>query len=70
MTIRLTTYENGAVVSVTDSRYEDAVRGWKAARATFNSFETAGKTATMMKKLRTGAAVSFNRGMYEMKVVE
>lgn len=71
MTIRLTTKDRaGVVTAVTDSRYEDSIRGWKAARATFTSFETASKSAAMMKKLKNGENVSFNRGMYEMMVVE
>ena len=71
MIIRLTTRDRvGEITAITDSRYEDSVRGWKAARATFTSFETAGKSATMMKKLKNGENVSFNRGMYEMVVVE
>lgn len=71
MTIRLTTKDRtGMVTAVTDSHYEDTARGWKAARATFTSFETVGKSNTMMKKLKNGECVSFNRGMYEMEVVE
>lgn len=71
MTIRLTTKDRaGVVTAVTDSHYEDSIRGWKAAHATFTSFETAGKSAAMMKKLKNGESVSFNRGMYEMEVVE
>lgn len=71
MIIRLTTKDRaGAVTAVTDSHYEDSVRGWRAAKATFTSFETVGKSNTMMKKLKNGERVSFNRGMYEMEVVE
>lgn len=71
MTIRLTTKDRaGVVTAVTESRYKDAVRGWKAARATFTSFETVSKSATLMKKLKNGERVPFNRGIYEMEVVE
>ena len=71
MIIRLTIRDcEGKITAITDSRYEDSTRGWKAARATFTSFETAGKSAAMMKKLKNGENVSFNRGLYEMMIVE
>ena len=71
MIIRLTTKDRaGVVTAVTDSHYSTTTAAWKAARATFTSFETVGKSSTLMKKLKNGENVSFNRGMYEMKVVE
>jgi hypothetical protein len=71
MTIRLTTFDkSGTVTAVSDSRYNDAASGWKAARATFTSFETSSKSSRLMTALRAGKKVPFNSGMYEMEVVE
>jgi hypothetical protein len=71
MIIRLTTKDRtGVVTAVTDSRYENAARGWKAARATFTSFETSSKSSRLMTALRAGKKVAFNSGRYEMEVVE
>ena len=71
MTIRLTTKsKEGEITAITDSRYEDSTRGWEAARATFTSFETSSKSSRLMTALRAGKKVVFNRGMYEMEVVE
>lgn len=71
MIIRLTTFDkSGAVTTVSDSRYSTEAAGWKAARATFTSFETSSKSSRLMTALRAGKKVAFNGGMYEMEVVE